>query len=166
MAPIGRTHGCHGFLHDPGGAAPPTGVNGADGLMNGIVQQHGAAVGGKDRQGQTGDVGDESIHICVVPGTEQTLPGVLCRDGADIGGVGLLTQHRFGFVQFQNGEKAMVIFPQLFRAVPLSGAEVQAVPRGGGHASPPGGKAVGDLIQNIGGEPHQTGLLMLLKGHS
>ena len=69
-------------------------MNGADGLMDRIVQQHGAAVGGKDRQGQTGDVGDESIHICVVPGTEQTLPGVLCRDGADIGGVGLLTEDR------------------------------------------------------------------------
>ena len=80
--------------------------------------------------------------------------------------MGLLTEDRTGLVQAQNGEKAMVIFPQLFRAVPLSGAEVQAVPRDGGHASPPGGKAVGDLIQNIGGEPHQTGLLMLLKGHS
>ena len=163
---MGRTHGCHGFLHDPGGAAPPTGVNGADGLMDGIVQQHGAAVGGKDRQGQVRDVGDESIHICVVPGTEQTLPGVLCRDGADIGGVGLLTEDRTGLVQAQNGEKAAVIFPQLFRAVPLSGAEVQTVPRCGGHAALPGGKAVGNLIQNIGGEPHQTGLLMLLKGHS
>ena len=141
-------------------------MNGADGLMDGIVQQHGAAVGGKDRQGQTGDVGDESIHICVVPGTEQTLPGVLCRDGADVGCVGLLTEDRTGLVQAQSGEKAAVSFPQLFLAVPLSGAEVQAVPRCGGHAALPGGKAVRDIIQNIGGEPHQTGLLMLLKGHS
>ena len=80
--------------------------------------------------------------------------------------MGLLTEDRTGLVQAQNGEKAAVIFPQLFRAIPLSGAKVQAVPRCGGHAALPGGKAVGDIIQNIGGEPHQTGLLMLLKGHS
>ena len=80
--------------------------------------------------------------------------------------MGLLTEDRTGLIQTQNGEKAAVIFQQLFRAVPLSGAEIQAVPRRGGHAALPGGKAVGDIIQNIGGEPHQTGLLMLLKGHS
>ena len=88
------------------------------------------------------------------------------KAGFVVGGVGLLTEDRTGLIQAQNGEKAAVIFPQLFRAIPLSGAEVQTVPRCGGHAALPGGKAVGNLIQNIGGEPHQTGLLMLLKGHS
>ena len=137
----------------------------AHSLPDGIVQQHGAAVGRKDRQGQSCFIGNESVHIRVVAGADDALPGVCGGDAADVGGVGLLTQHGPVFIQPQNCEEAAVVFPEGFRAVPLIGTEVQTVPRGGGHTAYPGGKAVGNLIQHIGGEPHQTVLLALLKGH-
>ena len=79
--------------------------------------------------------------------------------------MGLLAQHRMGLIQSQNGEEAAVVFTQGLRAVTLTGAEVQTVPRGGGDPTPPCGEAMGNGVQNIGGEPHQTVLLVLLKGH-
>ena len=79
--------------------------------------------------------------------------------------MGLLAQHRLGLIQLQNGEKAAVVFPHGLRAVSLIGAEIQAVPRSGGNPAQAGGEAMGNGVQNIGGEPHQTVLLVLLKGH-
>ena len=121
-------------------------MSGADGLPDGVVQQNGAAVGGKDRQGQVWHVSDEGVHVRIVPGTGDAFSSVLLRDPADVVGMGLLAQHRPVLIQPQNGEKAAVVFPEGFRAVPLVGAEIQAVPRGGGHAPQTGGKAVGDRI--------------------
>ena len=133
------------------------GMGRAHSLPDGIVQQHGAAVGRKDRQGQSCFIGNESVHIRVVAGADDALPGVCGGDAADVGGVGLLTQHGPVFIQPQNCEEAAVVFPEGFRAVPLVGAEIQAVPRGGGYAALPGGKAVGDgiVFQHVGGQPDQ-----------
>lgn len=69
-------------------------MNGADGLSYGIVQQHRAAVGGKNSQRQTGFIGDERVHIRVVSGAKQALSSICGGDAADIGGVGLLAQYR------------------------------------------------------------------------
>ena len=143
---VGFCHGLDGLGGDPGGTAPPARVSGADGLPDGVVQQNGAAVGGKDRQGQVWHVGDEGVHVRIVPGTGDAFSSVLLRDPADVVGMGLLAQHRPVLIQPQNGEEAAVVFPEGFRAVPLVGAEIQAVPRGGGHAPQTGGKAVGNGI--------------------
>ena len=96
----------------------------------------------------------------------QTLAAVRRRHHAHIVPMDLTAQHHAADIHVQRGAQAAEVLLHVGIVVAPSVIQIQAVPRCGGHAAQTGGKAVRDIIQNIGGEPHQTGLLMLLKGHS
>ena len=164
----GISHGLNGFFQDPGGAAPPSGVDGACGVVDGIIEQHDAAVGGEYHQGKVGFPGDKGIGG-VVPGGKESLSGIGGGAQADRGLMDLLGKDCPLHGNVQGAAEAPVIFQHSLRGIPPAGAQIQRVPGRGTDAALPGGKSVGDGLAMPGeqgrGEPYQAVLLMGRKGH-
>ena len=90
----GVVHFKGGFCRQTHGCPTPTGVDGTNGVVHGVIEQNCAAVGGKHHQGEARAVGDEGIYIRIVPGDKKSLAGILLRDQTDVLRVGLLGQDR------------------------------------------------------------------------
>ena len=89
--------------------APPSGVAGADGFADGVVEQHHIAVGGEHHQRQMEHVGHHAVHGGIVPVTPQTLSCVGLRHVAHHILVDLLGQHHTVHICAQRGAKAAVV---------------------------------------------------------
>lgn len=131
----GVVHFQGGFGRDAGSGAAPACVDGSNGPMHRIKEQDGAAIGGKDHQRKTGAIGDESVHIRIVPGVEEALAGVLVRDLADILRMGLLSENGALRRNAHSGAESAVVLPYIFVTVAPADAQVQAVPGGGADAA-------------------------------
>ena len=154
----GIVHGQGGFGRQTRRHAPPARVNGPNGPVHRVIEQNGAAVGGKDHQRKTGAIGDESVHIRIVPGEKKALAGVLVRDLADILRMGLLGENGALRRHAYGGAEASVVLPDIFVAVSPADAQVQAVPRGGADTAQTGGEAVTHrlAVQQGAGQPQQA----------
>ena len=115
--------------------APPACVDGPYGPMHRVIEQDGAAVGGKDHQGKIGGVGDEGVHLRVVPRAEQALSGILRRNKTDVFRVGLLGENSALCRHPHSGAEPAIVLPHIFVAVAPADAQVQAVPGGGADAA-------------------------------
>ena len=91
----GGGHGLDGLFRDAGGTAPPAGVYGSDGPVNGIVEQQDPAVGGKDHQREVCIPGNERVRR-IVPGRQKSLSGIRLGTQTDRGLMDLLAQDRAG----------------------------------------------------------------------
>ena len=142
----------HRFPGDAQRRAAPSGMAGADGPADGIIEQHHIAVGGEHHQRQMGHIGHHAIHGGIVPVTPQTLACVGLRHVAHHILVDLLGQHHPVHVRAQHGAEAAVVLLYPCQLVAPAHAEVQTVPRRGGYAAGAGGKAVANAGQGIGGQ--------------
>ena len=109
-----------------------------------VVEEHGPAVSGKDEQRQARNIRHQRVGAVIVPLPEEALPGVGLRTGPDVRLMNLPGEDGLLQVRPDGGAEAAVIFQHGLPPVPHAGAEVQAVPGGGGHAPQAGGKAVAD----------------------
>ncbi len=107
-----------------------------------VVEEHGSAVGGKDEQGQARNIRHQRVGAVIVPLPKEALPGVLLCTDPDVRLVDLPGEDGLLQVRPETCAEAAVIFQHGLPPVPHAGAEVQAVPGGGGHAAQAGGKAV------------------------
>ena len=130
-------------------------MDGADGVLDRVVEKEDAAVSGKDGEGQAGHVGDEGVGG-VVPLPLQALAGIFLRAAADGGLMDLLTEDGPLRGDPQYATEAAVVFCHGGGIVSPAGAEVQTIPGGEGDAAFAGGKAVGDAGEQRGGEPYQA----------
>ena len=158
-------HGPDGLCQDAPGTAPPPGVDGGDGGVDGVVEEDHAAVGGENGEGQAGNVRHQGVHVPVVPGAGEALAGVLRRDAAKVRGVDLLAEDGLLRLRPQNGAETAVVLPDVFRGVAPAGAQVQAVPGGGGDPAGAGGKAVGQGGEQLRAEDGEPGFPMEGDGH-
>lgn len=106
----GGGHGLDGLFRDAGGTAPPAGVYGSDGPVNGIVEQQDPAVGGKDRQREVCIPGNERVRR-VIPGRQKSLSGIRLSTQTDCGLMDLLAQDCAGRIDTQSAAEAAVVFP-------------------------------------------------------
>ena len=137
-------------------------MHSAHGTAHGIVEQQNTAVGGKDRQGKTGLLGNEGVGG-VVPLTQQPLAGIVGGAETHGGLMHLLAQYGTRRRCADGRAEAAVIFHETRRAVPPAGAQVQTVPGGGGNAAAPGGKAVADAGEQRRSQENKASLRMGLE---
>ena len=132
-------------------------VGGADDPAHRVVEQQHVAVGGEHDQGDARHVGHKAVGAVVILRTPQTLAAVLRRDPAHVAAVYLTAEHRPLYVRIQRGAQAAEVLLHVGNVVAPAVVQIQAVPRGGGYAALPGGKAVGDgiVFQHVGGQPDQ-----------
>ena len=134
-------HGLRGPGGDAQGGAPPSGVDCRGHLLPGVAQQHRDTVGGKDGQTQAGGPGDQAVGLYSTGrarGGEHIGPG----DRADQIPVDLMIFHQSVRVRPHSAAEAAEILRHTLRLVAAGGPKVQRVPRRGGDAPHPGGKAV------------------------
>ena len=117
-------------------------MHGADGVVDGVVQENNAAVSGKDRQGNAGGVADHGVHAGVVPFTPQALAGIIGGNQPDVVLVHLAAEHSLPDIRADGGTEAAIVFLQAALSVTAAGAQIQTVPRRRADAAGPGGKTV------------------------
>ena len=137
----GLRHFLNRFFQDSGSAAAPTGMNGTDCLVNGIIQQDDSAIGGKHGKRQVGAICDQSIRG-VVPFVEQALAGIGIRAKTDGCLVNLFAQDCPVQVCTGDSKKTAMVFQNGIGIVPQIQSEIQRVPRRNGDTAFSGGKGV------------------------
>ena len=111
------------------------------GAGDGVVEQYGCAVGGKDHQSGAGVVGNEGIALGVRVVVNAHM--VLLCDHSDDVGVGLMGQHQVFFGKAQGIAQNSQVPGYIFRGVTPVQGNIQAGEVALAHATQPGGEAVG-----------------------
>ena len=113
-----------------------------DGPPHRIVEQHWDAVGRKDGQADAGTVCGQPVSL-KGSGIGGAGTGVGRAHGAHQIPVDLVVFDQNSGIRACGGAEAAEIFRHMAGRIPAGGPQVQAVPRRGGDAPQPGGKAVG-----------------------
>ena len=164
---VAPAHLRHGLAQNAVGYAPPAGVDRAYRAGEGVIEQRRAAVGGKHRQSQAGDIGDKGVGL-IVPGPPQALSRVVRGDHQHVVAVDLIAEDRALVIgAYGVAEPAVVLLHRLLGVAPAD-PQIQGVEGRIADAALPGGKAVkyaGTSLQVRGSQPHQTVSFMGQKGH-
>ena len=113
----GFFHGIYGTLSHSVYSAPPTGMGKADGFMFRIhkIQRHTVCI--KGCQCKIRHIGDQSVHICVIPLSHYTFSSVFFCHKAHIGGMGLLGCHHAVPVNSQCLCHTGIVFQHISRII-------------------------------------------------
>ena len=98
--------------------SPPAGMNQTDGAVLRIQQENRNTVRGKYTQHQSRNIGNQSVHIRVIPRAGQSFPGILFRDDADSRGMRLIRKHKAAFLCFKIFRHPAKVFTDILFSVP------------------------------------------------
>ena len=110
-------HLAGGFDGDAGESAAPTGMDGGDGALLGVDEKDGDAVGGLNREGQAGVVGERGV-------TATRLGGCELEEMDDVG-VELFEGDESEAASAKAGLEAAAVFEDVVAGVPVGETEVE-----------------------------------------